>query len=106
MHVEAPDECGHQGDAGTVQRHLIHPAGEAVQAAHENRVVGHRLREQHLVGIAVCPLALVPALPDDPLARGHPGSRLHDPRHGLLFGFHVIEVHAVERQPELEHMGV
>ncbi len=91
-------------DAGLVERHLVTPAGKAVQAVHEDRVIGDFLCQQCLVRVAICPGAFVPAAADDPLAFRH-GLRAFDDQCDRFFlGLDADEVDLVQQRPESEDM--
>src|SRR5690606_13473066 len=104
--LTADRRLGFGRDARLIQRHLVRPAGEAVQARQEHRVIRHRLGQQDLVGIAIGPRALVPAATDDPLALRHAPGTFRDPRDRFLFRLDVDQVDEVERSAESEYVRV
>src|SRR5690606_16569412 len=94
--LTADRRLGFGRDARLIQRHLVRPAGEAVQAGQEHRVIRHRLGQQGLVRIAIGPGALVPAATHDPVALWHIPGPFRDPCYRFFFRFDVHQVDKVE----------
>jgi hypothetical protein len=99
---------------GTVSR--VMPAAVSARSfAHDakpcrlrriDRVVGDARAQETLVGIAVGPCALVPAVTEDPLALGGLGGARDDAFDRFDLGLDAGEIHAIERLPELGDMRV
>ena len=105
-HLSADRHRRVRADAGPIERHLVTPAGKAVQAVHQDRVIGDFLCQQGLVGIPVRPRAFVPAAAHDPLALRHGFRAFDDHLDGGFLGVDTDQVDLVEQRPEPEDVRV